>query len=561
GRTKRTAWDLKGRLVDMEAAFQEVFAEKERNKFQFLEYNSQIKVLEQEKLTFHQNLLDTQAVVNEKDDEIKRLKQTLRKNEEDAREMCEDLSRKVKQGQNTIEELEFQNSGLDRRGKSLDSDLNMRIEEISQLKATLSLVTSNHAGMEVVLSSTKQVLSDRIDQVASLEDQVQRLQHEIAHLDGKLTQGESLRRKLHNQLQELKGNIRVYCRLRPLLPNEIERNDYSAIIQHINILDERSLELTKGDPTESSMSGLTNRGENKFEFTYDRVFGQDDSQETVFTEICQLVQSALDGYNVCVFAYGQTGSGKTYTMEGGCDDWPEDDGMIPRTVKHIFSSIEMLKDKGWEYEVKANFLEIYNETIRDLLSTRENKHVEHEIRRIDKTSEDIVVSNLTVVDVKDEYRVHQLLRTAKQARAVAATSINERSSRSHCVFQIKLTGYNVKTSESCEGTLSLVDLAGSERLKESGSEGKRLTETQNINKSLSNLTHVIMALGHKASHIPYRNSKLTHLLMNSLGGNSKTLMFVNISPLESCYHETLNSLRFAMKVNQCHIGTASKQIK
>ncbi|CAL4243655.1 unnamed protein product [Meganyctiphanes norvegica] len=139
--------------------------------------------------------------------------------------------------------------------------------------------------------------------------------------------------------------------------------------------------------------------------------------------------------------------------------------------------------------------------------------------------------------------------------------MNERSSRSHSVFQLKLSGQNFRSQENCMGTLSLVDLAGSERLKESGSEGQRLTETQAINKSLSNLGNVIMALGQKAPHIPYRNSKLTHLLSSSLGGNSKNLMFVNVSPLDQCYNETLNSLRFATKVNNCHVGTATKQLK
>jgi len=161
--------------------------------------------------------------------------------------------------------------------------------------------------------------------------------------------------------------------------------------------------------------------------------------------------------------------------------------------------------------------------------------------------------------VTEGKNVENLLRRAKKARAVAATNCNERSSRSHSVFILKIQGSNAKTGESCVGSLNLVDLAGSERLKESGSTGQRLEETKNINTSLSNLSKVILALGNKDGHIPYRDSKLTHLLMNSLGGNSKTLMFVNLSPREEYFNETLNSLRFAKRVNSCQIGTASKK--
>ncbi|KAK3882359.1 hypothetical protein Pcinc_013266 [Petrolisthes cinctipes] len=248
-------------------------------------------------------------------------------------------------------------------------------------------------------------------------------------------------------------------------------------------------------------------------------------------------------------------------MEGvHCDE--EKEGVIPRTVKFIFTSIEDLGNKGWVYKAEASFLEIYNETIRDLLVTqKEAKNLNYDIKLVDNKKSDCYVTNLKVVPVTCEKQVQELLTVAQKQRAVASTSINERSSRSHSVFQLKLIGENMKTTETCEGTLTMVDLAGSERLKDSGSEGARLTETQNINKSLSNLGHVIMALGQKQSHIPYRNSKLTHLLQSSLGGNSKTLMFVNISPLETCYSETMSVLRFATKVNHCNIGTAIKQLR
>merc|ERR1712241_535633 len=187
--------------------------------------------------------------------------------------------------------------------------------------------------------------------------------------------------------------------------------------------------------------------------------------------------------------------------------------------------------------------------------------LKHEIKRVDSKSTDIYVTNLITEEVTCGSNVNPLLRRAKKNRAVAATNCNERSSRSHSVFILKIVGKNSITSESCTGTLNLVDLAGSERLKDSGSTGLRLDETKNINSSLSALSKVIMALANnKDGHIPYRDSKLTHLLMNSLGGNSKTLMFVNLSPREESFNESLNSLRFAKRVNQCQIGTASKKM-
>jgi kinesin family member C1 len=163
-----------------------------------------------------------------------------------------------------------------------------------------------------------------------------------------------------------------------------------------------------------------------------------------------------------------------------------------------------------------------------------------------------------VEEVKNEWQVSNLLARAQQQRAVAATACNDHSSRSHSILRLRLSGVNEATTETSQGILYMVDLAGSERLKESGATGDRLTETKHINKSLSNLGNVIMALSAKEQHIPFRNSKLTHLLQHALGGSAKTLMFVNVSPKEICFNETLNSLRFAAKVNQCHIGTAIK---
>ncbi|XP_074020898.1 carboxy-terminal kinesin 2-like [Numenius arquata] len=371
-------------------------------------------------------------------------------------------------------------------------------------------------------------------------------------------QGEQLhgqemeRRRLHNLVQELKGNIRVFCRVRPVLPEEQEHQRGLELLQ---FPPEDNTVLVLSRPDESHL-GRESRGDVRYNFSFDRVFPPAASQQEIFEEIALLVQSALDGYHVCIFAYGQTGSGKTYTMEGpeGADE--QSRGVIPRAVRQLFQGAQELGEKGWEYGFSASFLEIYNESLWDLLGPRGERGPELEIRRVSAASEELHVPNLRRVPIACEEEVLGLLQTAATNRSVAQTALNDRSSRSHCIFQLHIQGHHRARGLRCASVLSLVDLAGSERLEKSLSQGERLRETQAINASLSALGHVIMALSNKEPHIPYCNSKLTYLLQNSLGGSAKMLMFVNISPLEENFSETLNSLRFASKVNQCVVGTA-----
>lgn len=432
--------------------------------------------------------------------------------------------------------FEKKEDNLRREVQVLRSELEKREQELQASSTLLQKTRTTMIEVEAQLKAEKTWSETLQQKIHVMETKINKQSQILQEQELKIHTGETQRRKLHNEVQELKGNIRVFCRLRPLLKNESETTNIKIQDQQIELLEMR--ESAEGKTLQKS-----------YPFTFDKVFDQFNTQEQVFEEISQLVQSALDGYNICIFAYGQTGSGKTYTMEGKFD---VEMGMIPRTVNQIFSSALQLEEKGWNFEIEGQYLEIYNEQIRDLLGPEKK----HEIRHL---SGKTMVLDMTLVKLTSSSEAMGMLRKAAKNRTTQATLCNERSSRSHSVFTIIISGKNKVTMEQIEGRVNLVDLAGSERLNSSGATGDRLKETQNINRSLSSLGDVIQALSNKDQHVPYRNSKLTYLLQNSLGGNSKTLMFVNISPLQSSQNESLNSLRFAAKVNSCQIGTARRQ--
>lgn len=449
---------------------------------------------------------------------------------------------KEREIQDMRSQLESVKSDLDRE-QTIKGGLQKQIAEMSTTAMTLEdRNRALRAQIDFLESDSKQ----QSDSFATMEARLQDALRIAEEARQKLIKEETERRVLFNKYQELKGNIRVMCRVRPVL-NESEGN--SALLAFPD--EKTSAQIDVTGPEERSSLGATIRKVIPFEF--DRVFTPTVHNEEIFGEISQLVQSALDGYNVCIFCYGQTGSGKTYTMSSP-------DGMIPRATHMIYETVSKLKEKSWTYTMEGSFVEVYNEELHDLLTPAAESKRKLEIRHDDSRKQTTVLNCKTVaLDSPDTVEV--MLRQAQNNRSVAATKANERSSRSHSIFILKLVGENSATNERCEGTLNLVDLAGSERLKHSQAEGERMKETQNINKSLACLGDVIEALGRGSGHIPYRNSKLTHLLQYSLGGNSKTLMFVMVSPLEAHLKETITSLRFATKVHNTHIGTAKSTKK
>ncbi|KAJ4130136.1 kinesin-like nuclear fusion protein [Fusarium equiseti] len=481
---------------------------------------------------YHQELAEERQ---KKDREIQELRTRMGNEHQDMGVAIQRKDRELHEANSLVESLR----GDLERERTLKSSLQNNIAELSAANTTLEAKINSLKSHVEFLESDNKAQSDSF---ANMEARLQEALRIAEEAQQKLIKEETERRVLFNKYQELKGNIRVMCRVRPPLGNGEGEAAQMSFPD-----DKTSSEIVLAGPEEKSSLGQITRKNYPFEF--DRVFVPGTQNQEIFGEISQLVQSALDGYNVCIFCYGQTGSGKTHTMSSS-------DGMIPRATHMIYDTITKLKEKSWEYTMEGSFVEVYNEELNDLLTPNDRAAARRLEIRHDEARKQTTITNCKSVRLDSPSSVEMMLEEAQNNRSVAATKANERSSRSHSIFILKLIGENAATGERCEGTLNLVDLAGSERLKHSQAEGDRMKETQNINKSLSCLGDVIEALGRGSGHVPYRNSKLTHLLQYSLGGNSKTLMFVMVSPLETHLKETLTSLRFATKVHNTHIGTA-----
>ncbi|KAL1219870.1 Kinesin-like protein KIN-14Q [Cardamine amara subsp. amara] len=389
-------------------------------------------------------------------------------------------------------------------------------------------------------ASTYKMLAQDINEFSShIQSRVKQDAELHENLKVKFVAGEKERKELYNKILELKGNIRVFCRCRPLNFEEIE----AGVSTGINVESAKSGEVI-----------VMSNGFPKKSFKFDSVFGPNASQADVFEDTAPFATSVIDGYNVCIFAYGQTGTGKTFTMEGT----QHDRGVNYRTLENLFQIIKE-RENRYKYEISVSVLEVYNEQIRDLLASQSASAPKRfEIRQVSEGNHH--VPGLVEAPVKSIDEVWDVLKTGSNARAVGKTTANEHSSRSHCIHCVMVKGENLLNGECTKSKLWLVDLAGSERVAKTEVQGERLKETQNINKSLSALGDVIFALANKSSHIPFRNSKLTHLLQDSLGGDSKTLMFVQISPNENDQSETLCSLNFASRMRGIELGSAKKQL-
>ena len=422
---------------------------------------------------------------------------------------------------------------------NLQKDCNKIDYQLKEIKQKKTSYQNKIDYFSLELNEKIKLKQQKQNELNNINAQIEQTKKEIEELSEIDNDYIDYLRMLHNDYQESKGNIRVFCRVRPPLVKEanneqaiIEYPSYNSIILH--------------GPLQKSNIGKTKDTHVIENYKFDRVFTPNETQEDVFKEISQLVQSALDGYKVCIFAYGQTGSGKTYTMEGESGN---NRGLIPRSIEQIFSFKSYLENMGWIFKINVSCCEIYVDQIRNLLQENGNNVIKNE---------KLIQKDLNSID--DWERLHEL---ARMKRAVAETMCNEKSSRSHCIFQININGKNMHTNVERKGALNLIDLAGSERVSKSKVEDERLKETISINKSLTALKSVISALvntnssnNNRQNYIPYRDSVLTFHLQNYLGGDSKTLMFVNISPLLSSFSESSSSLKFAADVNLCYLQSS-----
>uniref|UniRef100_H2UJW2 Kinesin-like protein n=1 Tax=Takifugu rubripes TaxID=31033 RepID=H2UJW2_TAKRU len=395
--------------------------------------------------------------------------------------------------------------------------------EARQLLQVSCLTRELNISNKQLRSTALQALTDMKNQLEHLRETVEKLTRVEQEAAGEMEQLQSLYRKetvkrkaLYNKLLEQQGNIRVFCRCR-------KTTDSSSCLETTD--EEEILVRTFLDPSDPpATTGATN------------ICSSCLLQEEVFAGTLPVITSCVDGYNVCILAYGQTGSGKTYTMMGTKEN----------------PGVNIRSDLCGFY---ISMLEIYNETLKDLLA--KNNEALLDIRVQGKS---VSVPGLSQIQVQSEEDILAIMETGEKNRKITSTKMNTQSSRSHLVVALQVEVSDQVSGLASRGTLTLCDLAGSERISRTEAEGQRLVEAAAINRSLTALGQVFSALKCNALHIPFRNSKLTHLLQPCLSGDAKCCMFVNVSPDIKNMGETLSSLQFGSSVRQVSLGKPAQNL-
>lgn len=491
-------------------------------------------------------------------------------------------------------------SGESVSGAGGDPDAHRLLFEVQSLRAKLNSLNAENARLRSQEGIFADVVSNK-----KISANLLTINYTGEQLARKYLAERARNASLLSRLQTVCGNIQVFCRVRPVIYEELQKSWGSRlavnVINHsdVAVMDIKADRVFSNDERtiDGSIDALAleslESGASWKVFTFDRILGPEETQNDVFREVEPIAQSVVEGFKACIFAYGQTGSGKTYTMEGT----ESDPGLNYRVVRHIFQSIQLrgsiynpaLDDRDADdtaekdpeaeddvdmvgnrdessndtsnlcYQVQVGVLEIYNETLRDLISVDNSASLEI---RHDSETGDIHVSDLTMASVTSPEQTIEVLRKAQMNRITGQTNVHARSSRSHCVVVVQISatkgsGNGNEASDEMCGKLYLVDLAGSERVKHSNVSGEMLREAAHINKSLSALADVMEALDKKLPHVPYRNSKLTFLLQDVLNSSCKTVMIVNVGPTYETANESSRSLQLAERVRHIVVGRNS----
>ncbi|XP_053737445.1 kinesin-like protein KIF25 [Synchiropus splendidus] len=503
-----------------------------------------------------------------------------------------------------------------RKDKTSQVVVTKLLSQVQEVKQCLSEIFAVYVSFATELEEQSRKLLEKVEQASRNSrhgDEIQSLQERVAALESSLEEerercrAERERRKeLHNTVVELRGNIRVHCRVRPVLPFDHVQAGAGASEEVIHAVSDDTLLV---NPLKAGPLGQTKL------FEFERVHGPDDSQELVFEEVRPLLTSLLDGYNVCIMAYGQTGSGKTHTMLGSQQELQKkQQGIIPQVAEELF---RLISEKPSEnHTVEVSVVEVYNNEVFDLLAKGEQGTVSSHHRDVITTSAGhSEVTSLTNQSVSNASEVMQIIHSVLKLRAHCPTLIHTDSSRSHLIVTLTISSKSPNAlalarrlqrakkdmqrsrqkewwSPRCgranpadhsdehllassasspspspshspcpsprpsvlqapfKTQLQLVDLAGSECVGMSGASGAALWEVSCINRSLSALSDVLAALAEQRPHVPYRNSRLTHLLQNAIGGDAKLLVMLCVSPTQRFLTESLQSLSFGARARQ-----------
>uniref|UniRef100_A0A7S2GTT1 Kinesin motor domain-containing protein n=1 Tax=Helicotheca tamesis TaxID=374047 RepID=A0A7S2GTT1_9STRA len=527
----------------------------------------ELKLAEKELETIHKELADAKARMTSRESTpVKKIPRarsdaplTLDELEGDAEglmSMAKDQEKKIESLKEQLRMAEVKTKKLEEEVKTLSIELGGNPD--GSIVISKGFAPASVGGAESGGDIEDDEESVNIETVLESGDS-EKIAQELRHLAKKSSMQQAHNADLLTKILRLQGNIQVCCRIRPMKISEIQDGQ----------------RMVSEALSETEIGCFDSRTKAWKSYQFDKVWGPETTQKAVYKDVEPMALSVVDGYNACIFAYGQTGSGKTYTMEGNREN--KQYGISSRTIHkifHLLSYREGLHTKAamaeaaagedpadevggrFSFSIEVGMLEIYNDDVFDLLANSGKKD-KVDIRR--GSDGRVGVPNMTKQNVTCLQDVLDLLEKGNKNRSVAATNLNEHSSRSHMVLNVQVTS-TVEGEPPNKGNLFLVDLAGSERVLKSEVVGKELDEAKHINKSLAALGNVMEALDRKASHVPYRDSKLTHLLQDSLGGNSRTMMVVTVCPTSNAYDETQCALKFATRVRRINLGTAQRNV-